>query len=150
MPFNSNRFIANITKSLGASFRDSNFPHPTLNSFYKKSLLRMTGGVNMKPTADGTFREAGAPLEEYVMEMENGAKAICRTFGGNCFSYITKDGIEVMGKRKDAVDIKSDSNPYAGGTPHCFPQVRFCKSKRLTYYYLPVLQNFYCSLDQGN
>ena len=79
-------------------------------------------GANMKPTADGTFKVAGAALDQYVLEMDNGAKAICRTFGGNCFTYITKDGIEVMGTRKDAVDIKSDSKPYAGGAPHCFPQ----------------------------
>jgi hypothetical protein len=28
-----------------------------------------------------------------------------------------------MGKRKDAVNIDSDIKPYAGGAPHCFPQV---------------------------
>lgn len=75
-----------------------------------------------KPMADGTYKKAGDFLKEYVLEMDNGAKAICRTFGGNAFTYVTKDGIEVMGKRKDAVDIKSDSKPYAGGAPHCFPQ----------------------------
>ena len=88
----------------------------------------------MKPTADGTFKVAGAPLDQYVLEMDNGAKAICRTFGGNAFTYITKDGIEVMGKRKDAVDVKSDSKPYAGGAPHCFPQVQHNEF----YYYLYV------------
>lgn len=75
-----------------------------------------------KPMADGTYKKAGDFLKEYVLENDNGAKAIVRTFGGNAFTYITKDGIEVMGKRADAVDIKSDSAPYAGGAPHCFPQ----------------------------
>jgi len=75
-----------------------------------------------KPMADGTYKKSGDFLKEYVMEMDNGARAICRTFGGNAFSYITKDGIQVMGKRADAVDINSDSAPYAGGSPHCFPQ----------------------------
>jgi glucose-6-phosphate 1-epimerase len=68
-------------------------------------------------TVDGTAHA----LDECLLEI-NGAKAMCRTFGGNVFSYITKDGIEVMGTRKDAVDIRSDSKPYAGGNPHCFPQ----------------------------
>lgn len=75
-----------------------------------------------KPMADGTYKKAGDFLKEYVLEMDNGAKAICRTFGGNAFTYVTKDGIEVMGKRADAVDVSSDSAPYAGGAPHCFPQ----------------------------
>ena len=76
-----------------------------------------------RPMADGTYKKSGDFLKEYVMEMDNGAKAICRTFGGNAFSYVTKDGIQVLGKRADAVDINSDSAPYAGGSPHCFPQV---------------------------
>lgn len=79
--------------------------------------------AQLKPSFDGTMQEAGAHLDQYVLEMDNGAKAICRTYGGNVFTYITKDGIEVMGTRKDAVDVKSDSKPYAGGNPHCFPQV---------------------------
>ena len=49
-------------------------------------------------------------------------QAIVRTYGCNAFTYITKDGIEVMGKRKDAADPRSDSKPYAGGNPHCWPQ----------------------------
>lgn len=78
--------------------------------------------INMKPTFDGTLKVAGEPLAEYKLEMDNGAKAIVRTFGCNAFTYITKDGIEVMGKRADAVDPRSDDKPYAGGAPHCFPQ----------------------------
>lgn len=77
--------------------------------------------------ADGTYKKAGDFLKEYVLENDNGAKAIVRTFGGNAFTYVTKDGIEVMGKRADAVDVKSDSAPYAGGAPHCFPQVASAK-----------------------
>lgn len=84
----------------------------------------------LKPTFDGTLREAGAPLDEYVLEMENGSRAVCRTFGCNVYTYKTKDGIEVLGKRKDAVDIKSDSKAYAGGAPHCFPQV----NRIISYY----------------
>ena len=56
------------------------------------------------------------------MECGNGAKAIIRSYGGNCFSYVTKDGVEVMGVRKDAIDPRADTKPYAGGAPHCFPQ----------------------------
>jgi len=75
-----------------------------------------------KPMADGSYKKAGDFLKEYNLEMDNGAKAIVRTFGGNVFTYITADGIEVMGKRKDAVDARADTKPYAGGAPHCFPQ----------------------------
>lgn len=55
----------------------------------------------------------------YTLEHE-GSKASIRTYGGNCFSWKTKDGIEIMGTRKDA--ILDDSKPYSGGVPHCFPQ----------------------------
>jgi hypothetical protein len=44
---------------------------------------------------DGTFKKAGEHAEQYTLEMDNGAKAIVRSFGGNAFSYITKDGVEV-------------------------------------------------------
>ena len=77
-------------------------------------------GKNLKPMADGTFKEAGAHLKEYVLENENGSRAVVRTYGGNCFSWTTKEGVQVMGTRKDCV--KDDSKPYAGGAPHCFPQ----------------------------
>lgn len=46
--------------------------------------------------------------EQYSLSLANGASAIVRTYGGNSFSYITKDGIQVMGTRKDA------PNPIAG------------------------------------
>ena len=85
------------------------------------SLQMTTAPPGMKPMPDGTFKKAGEHLPQYVLEMDNGAKAIVRSYGGNCFSYITKDGIEVMGTRKDVV--RDDSKPYAGGNPHCFPQV---------------------------
>ena len=76
----------------------------------------------MKPMFDGTFKKAGEHSAEYTLEMDNGARAIVRTYGGNAFSYITKDGVEVMGKRKDAPNPIADTKPYAGGAPHCFPQ----------------------------
>ena len=63
---------------------------------------------------------AGSHPEEFVLQHDNGAKAIIRTYGCNPFTYITADGIEVMGTRADAK--LDDSKPYAGGAPHCFPQ----------------------------
>ena len=65
---------------------------------------------------------AGEHSDSYTLENDNGARAIVRTYGGNAFSYITKDGVEVMGKRKDAPTPIADTKPYAGGAPHCFPQ----------------------------
>jgi len=94
--------------------------HTASNLVQRSTKLSMA--KQLKPGPDGNMIEAGAHLPEYVLEMDNGAKAICRTYGGNCFTYITKDGIEVMGKRKDALDPRADTKPYAGGAPHCFPQ----------------------------
>ena len=71
---------------------------------------------------DGTFKKAGEFLDAYTLEMDNGAKAVVRTYGGNAFTYRTKDGIEVMGTRKDAPNPQKDEKPYAGGAPHCWPQ----------------------------
>ena len=69
-----------------------------------------------------TFKADVNPQPQYELHHKSGAKASVRTYGGNCFSYITKDGIQVMGTRADA-DVKfTDSKPYAGGNPHCFPQ----------------------------
>ena len=89
---------------------------------FSTASVSMTAPPGMKPMFDGTFKKAGEHSEQYVLEMDNGAKAIVRTYGGNAFSYITKDGIEVMGRRKDAPNPIADTKPYAGGAPHCFPQ----------------------------
>jgi glucose-6-phosphate 1-epimerase len=78
--------------------------------------------ANAKPTFDGTWRVPGDHPEEYVLEMESGAKAVIRTHGCNVFTWTTKEGVEIMGKRADAADITKDEKPYAGGNPHCFPQ----------------------------
>jgi len=72
-------------------------------------------------THDGLLKKQGDARQEYNLDLD-GAKAIVRTYGGNVFTYITKDGIEVMGKRADALDARADEKPYAGGAPHCFPQ----------------------------
>jgi len=71
---------------------------------------------------DGILKKQGAARGEYDLALDNGAKAIIRTYGCNVFTWITKDGIEVMGKRGDAADPRADEKPYAGGAPHCFPQ----------------------------
>lgn len=90
-----------------------------------------------KPTFDGTLRMPGEHPETYVLENDNGARAVVRTFGGNCFTWKTADGIEVMGKRKDAVDVMSEEKPYAGGNPHCFPQVKIIfKITNFCFFYL--------------
>ena len=70
----------------------------------------------MKPRPDGTFGVAGEHLPQYVLEMDNGAKAIVRTYGGNLFTWITKDGIEIMGKRKDAAAVGEDSKVCLSNT----------------------------------
>eukprot|EP01038_Epipyxis_sp_PR26KG_P011498 gene11498-15402_t len=90
------------------------------SNYFAQPRLATRLSAGLKPTFDGTLKMPGAPLDQYVLENDNGARAIIRTYGCNAISYITKDGIEVMGTRKDVV--KDDSKPYAGGAPHCFPQ----------------------------
>lgn len=88
-------------------------------SFGRASALSMAG---LKPMFDGTLKMPGEHLDEYVLEHENGARAVIRTYGCNAFSYINKDGVQVMGKRQDAPNPQKDEKPWAGGAPHCFPQ----------------------------
>jgi hypothetical protein len=51
-------------------------------------------GKNMKPQFDGTFKEAGAHLETYVLEHENGSRALVDTKTATCISWKTADGVE--------------------------------------------------------
>jgi hypothetical protein len=46
--------------------------------------------------ADGTFKEAGAHLETYVLEHESGARALVDTETATCTSWITKDGKQLI------------------------------------------------------
>lgn len=61
------------------------------------ALAGTPAGVNMKPTFDGTFKEAGAPLEKYVLEHENGAKALVDTKTATCVSWVDQNGVQVIG-----------------------------------------------------
>ena len=83
----------------------------------------MKAPPGMKPGPDGKFKKAGEHLAEYLLENENGSKALIRTYGCNAFSWTTADGTQVMGTRNDApLGDKMDSKPHPGGAPHCFPQ----------------------------
>lgn len=104
------------------SFKSSKLltPRLSLNMMQTRQQGTNSPGPGMKPMADGTFKMAGEHPKSYVLENDNGARAEIRTYGCNTFTYTTKEGIEVMGVRKDA--LLDDSKPYAGGAPHCFPQ----------------------------
>lgn len=98
------------------------------NRMMAKSSLSISMGSDLK-TPPGmtdpvdTFKTAGEHLKEYLLENENGSKALIRTYGCNAFSWITADGTQVMGTRNDApMGDKMDSKPHPGGAPHCFPQ----------------------------
>ncbi len=47
-------------------------------------------GKNLKPQFDGTFKEAGAHLENYILENENGDRAIVDTKTATCISWMHK------------------------------------------------------------
>jgi len=85
-------------------------------------VVREIPPVGYIRTWDGKLKKQGDVRDEYVLENDNGSKAIVRTYGGNVFTWVTADGTEVMGKRADAADARADEKPYAGGAPHIFPQ----------------------------
>lgn len=89
---------------------------------YRDSIDDIPSGFRRR--ADGKVVKSGSHPEEYVLENDNGARAVVRTFGGNLFSWIPAGGEEVMGRRDDAVPVDEDTPgvAYAGGAPHCFPQ----------------------------
>ena len=53
-------------------------------------------GKNLKPMFDGTFKEAGAHLEKYVLEHENGSRAIVDTKTATCISWKNAKGVEMI------------------------------------------------------
>jgi hypothetical protein len=57
-------------------------------------------GRNLKPTFDGTFVEAGAPLTSYALEHENGDRAIVDTKTASCISWI-HNGVERITSKKN-------------------------------------------------
>eukprot|EP01035_Chromulina_nebulosa_P021109 gene21109-27353_t len=70
----------------------------------------------------GALKARGPPKPQYVLEQQNGAVAIVRTFGGNVYTWKTKDGIEILGKQANAGSPEADDKPYQGGAPHYFPK----------------------------
>ena len=68
----------------------------------------------MKPQFDGTFKEAGAHLEKYVLEHENGARAIVDTKTATCISWVDQNGVQVIGSA-DTVHRFPDSKTVLGG-----------------------------------
>jgi hypothetical protein len=53
-------------------------------------------GANMKPMADGTFKAAGEHLKEYILEHDNGSRAVVDTKTATCTSWKTADGKEMI------------------------------------------------------
>lgn len=53
-------------------------------------------GANMKPMADGTFKAAGEHLKEYILEHDNGSRAVVDTVTATCTSWKLADGTEMV------------------------------------------------------
>mmetsp|Transcript_18814 Transcript_18814/g.18932 ORF Transcript_18814/g.18932 Transcript_18814/m.18932 type:complete len:291 (+) Transcript_18814:42-914(+) len=86
----------------------------------------------MKPRPDGTFGVAGEHLPQYVLEMDNGAKAMVRTYGCNVYTWTTANGVEIMGAAPGADPI-ADNGPYLGGAAHIFPSEEACFTDRMKF-----------------
>ena len=56
-------------------------------------------GKNLKPMFDGTFKEAGAHLEVYTLEHENGSKALVDTKTATCISWKNAAGVEMISSK---------------------------------------------------
>jgi D-hexose-6-phosphate mutarotase len=82
---------------------------------------RMNRSLLMQQVPIDMLKKRGTPFPEYILEQQNGAKAVVRTYGGNVYTWKTKEGIEIMGTRLDAGDVTVDK-PYSSGCPHYFPQ----------------------------
>jgi hypothetical protein len=59
-------------------------------------------GKNLKPQFDGTFKEAGAHLETYVLEHENGSRALVDTKTATCVSWKNAAGKELITSKETA------------------------------------------------
>jgi hypothetical protein len=77
-------------------------------------------GRNLKPTFDGTFKEAGAPLEKYVLEHENGDRALVDTKTATCISWIHK-GKERIASKASVHRFPTATTPLVG---EFFPEER--------------------------
>ena len=79
---------------------------------------------HMKPQFDGTFKEAGAHLEKYVLEHENGARAIVDTKTATCISWVDQNGNQVIGSAA-TVHMFPDAKSPLGG--HFVPGKNECR-----------------------
>ena len=77
-------------------------------------------GKNLKPTFDGTFKEAGAPLEKYILENENGDKAIVDCKTATCISWVHA-GKERISSPATVHQFPTTSTPLTG---EFFPEER--------------------------
>eukprot|EP01038_Epipyxis_sp_PR26KG_P008713 gene8713-11774_t len=85
------------------------------------SMALTAPGKNMKPQFDGTFKEAGAPLEVYVLEHENGARALVDTKTATCISWVDQNGVQVIGGKDNAHRFPNPSTVLDG---EFFPEER--------------------------
>ncbi len=71
-------------------------------------------GKNLKPMFDGTFKEAGAHLEKYVLEHENGSKAIVDTKTATCISWKNAAGVELIASPTSVHMFPDAATPLKG------------------------------------
>ena len=96
-----------------------------------KSSLSMSMGSGMKappgmkPGPDGKFKKAGEHLKEYILENENGSKAIVDTETATCISWKDASGKELV--KKDGTAHWINGAPLKG---HFVPEER---AKKLTF-----------------
>jgi len=92
------------------------------------SSLSMSGTKappGMKPGPDGKFKTAGEHLKEYILENENGSRAIVDTETATCISWKDASGRELM--KKDGTAHYINGKPLQG---HFIPEER---AKKLTF-----------------
>ena len=93
----------------------------------------------MKPQFDGTFKEAGAHLEKYVLEHENGARAIVDTKTATCISWVDANGVQIIGSAA-TVHMFPDSKTPLGG--HFVPGDFYFRSAERTSFICNNVEDF--------
>ena len=88
-------------------------------------------GANLKPMFDGTFKEAGAHLEVYTLDHENGSVAKVDTKTATCISWKTSDGTEMIEQGKgsahklNGMEIKGEFVPEERAKKMSFDRMIF-------------------------
>ena len=104
-----NAFHLASTRSFGSSLLKMN-----VDKVGSMTTGGTSPGKNLKPMFDGTFKEAGAHLEVYTLEHENGSKALVDTKTATCISWKNAAGVELITSKTSVHMFPDAATPLQG------------------------------------